>query len=759
MKIRNLFLLALLLASMAVIPATAQDTLSLFEIDVMGTAVITSSSGVPSNAFDGDLDTPWQPLSDPKGMWLKMDFAKPVTFNAAKIYEHVNYNKNHNVISVQLQYSDDGENWRSAFSGETIGERLNIDFDAVTAKYVRLDMMGRDAESPKIGEIKLIYKSKESAGASATYYVSTSGDDKNGGTKEKPFRTIQRAADRMKAGDICLVREGTYRESVVPKNSGEKGKPIKFVAYPGEKVTISGADLLEGDWKIHDGQIYKMRYDQKVTQLFVDGKMYNIARWPNAKVNNLHEHVWARSTWNTNESSPKTDNLQEPAQYAKADSADYGFVMHADIPNGDWDGAMLHIWSGLAWNAFEREVTQKVPKQLDFVVPFPPRSSSIDHDLGDIWKPKKGNKFYVYGVLVALDIPTEWLQDKKDNSIYVWTESGDPTGQLIERKARDWAFDLVDKSYITVEGFDIFASSVRVRASDNCLVDKCFILYPGDDIKKPVIISGSDNAITNSLIAHSPGDGVLLYGNNNLVDNCIIHDVNTFGDHHAAVQTSGVGNRITHNTMYNAGRSIILHYYSRKLRIEYNILRNGGTLGMDLGATYTYGNNNNEGSQGSVIAYNWVFDMGENTGIYLDSYSMGYFIHHNIVGGTHHAMVVNSGGLNNMIYNNTFLNETVALFSIPHVGVEHTLKGTRFINNIWKGKTMFPEGENAPEVVNNTSALVDSNFVPLEGSAAVDKGLELPGFTDGFAGKAPDIGAYELGGEYWKPGANWKSNE
>ena len=33
-----------------------------------------------------------------------------------------------------------------------------------------------------------------------------------------------------------------------------------------------------------------------------------------------------------------------------------------------------------------------------------------------------------------------------------------------------------------------------------------------------------------------------------------------------------------------------------------------------------------------------------------------------------------------------------------------------------------------------------------EGSAAVDAGVELPGITDGFTGRAPDLGAYEIGG-------------
>jgi hypothetical protein len=39
----------------------------------------------------------------------------------------------------------------------------------------------------------------------------------------------------------------------------------------------------------------------------------------------------------------------------------------------------------------------------------------------------------------------------------------------------------------------------------------------------------------------------------------------------------------------------------------------------------------------------------------------------------------------------------------------------------------------------------DFDFKLKPGSAAVDAGVELPGITDGFTGRAPDLGAYELG--------------
>jgi len=71
----------------------------------------------------------------------------------------------------------------------------------------------------------------------------------------------------------------------------------------------------------------------------------------------------------------------------------------------------------------------------------------------------------------------------------------------------------------------------------------------------------------------------------------------------------------------------------------------------------------------------------------------------------------------------------------------------------------FPEGPNVthnyrdpdPQLVNPKSL----DFRPAEGSPLIDAGRIIPGFTDKFKGIAPDIGAYEYGGEHWKPGITW----
>ncbi len=73
------------------------------------------------------------------------------------------------------------------------------------------------------------------------YYVSPSGRDTNAGTKTLPWKTIQHAADRLRAGQTVYIRAGTYAERVRPKYSGTAGHYISYIAYSGESPTINGA--------------------------------------------------------------------------------------------------------------------------------------------------------------------------------------------------------------------------------------------------------------------------------------------------------------------------------------------------------------------------------------------------------------------------------------------------------------------------------------------------------------------------------------
>jgi hypothetical protein len=123
--------------------------------------------------------------------------------------------------------------------------------------------------------------------SASNYYVSTSGSNSNPGTLAQPFRTVQRAATIMLAGDTCYIRGGTYHEAVVASNLvGSAQLPITFRSYNDETVKFDGTKALtelgSTGWVQQSGSIYKTTLNQDVWQIFDDGAMMIPARWPNA---------------------------------------------------------------------------------------------------------------------------------------------------------------------------------------------------------------------------------------------------------------------------------------------------------------------------------------------------------------------------------------------------------------------------------------------------------------------------------------------
>jgi hypothetical protein len=80
----------------------------------------------------------------------------------------------------------------------------------------------------------------------ATYVVDQAApgaDDSNPGTEDKPFKTVQHAADVAKPGDTIYVMAGKYDERIKVKAGGTEGRPVAFVAKPRRSVIVGGFDL------------------------------------------------------------------------------------------------------------------------------------------------------------------------------------------------------------------------------------------------------------------------------------------------------------------------------------------------------------------------------------------------------------------------------------------------------------------------------------------------------------------------------------
>ena len=89
------------------------------------------------------------------------------------------------------------------------------------------------------------------------YYVSVNGNDCNDGTKNAPFKTINRAASVAVAGDTVRVFSGTYREWVDPKNGGtSEHNRIIYEAAEGEHPIIKGSEIIT-DWEKVKDTVWK----------------------------------------------------------------------------------------------------------------------------------------------------------------------------------------------------------------------------------------------------------------------------------------------------------------------------------------------------------------------------------------------------------------------------------------------------------------------------------------------------------------------
>lgn len=79
-----------------------------------------------------------------------------------------------------------------------------------------------------------------------TYYLATTGDDRQDGSSNAPWATFNHAIFILQPGDTLLVREGLYEEGEIwirkeRGMGGANGRFVTLMAYPGETVRLDGA--------------------------------------------------------------------------------------------------------------------------------------------------------------------------------------------------------------------------------------------------------------------------------------------------------------------------------------------------------------------------------------------------------------------------------------------------------------------------------------------------------------------------------------
>ena len=93
-----------------------------------------------------------------------------------------------------------------------------------------------------------------------TYFVDNgnhAASDSNPGTNERPFATINKAAQVLQPGERVIIRKGVYRERVTPVRGGTgPDKIISYEAEPGAEVIVKGSRVVRTGWQPSTG--YKL---------------------------------------------------------------------------------------------------------------------------------------------------------------------------------------------------------------------------------------------------------------------------------------------------------------------------------------------------------------------------------------------------------------------------------------------------------------------------------------------------------------------
>ncbi|MEI7732944.1 MAG: hypothetical protein WCO56_25455 [Verrucomicrobiota bacterium] len=586
----------------------------------------------------------------------------------------------------------------------------------------------------------------------ATYYVATNGNDAYTTNQAKnistPWQTINRAASNLVAGDTCLIRAGTYRETVTVRASGTSNAPLTFQAYSNEIVTLDGTDSLTG-WATSGSNIWTAPMGWTLgdgDQVFINGAMKPAARWPNAGIS----FPWQNSLINP---SPDWSYLDTVGYTSNTN----GWFTDASLPthpDGYWNGASVHILSGHGWIMNHPTVTGYTNASKKIVTNDPNGANAA-------YAFAAGNEYYLTGIIGEMDSPGEWFY--QTNTLFLYA-TNTPTG--VTAKHRNYGFDLRGRDFINLVDLNFFACTIQTdTSSTDHTFDGLVMQYLGHSAKNSSVsglVLRDRSVLRNSELGWDSRYLLSLSGSDIRAINNNLHDSGYVPNWDAMVGGSGYRNLFSHNTLQHSGRGL-MGSMGRAALMEYNDLSDAMKLTSDGAAFYTYFEAGN-----TVFRYNLIHDSpgpkghsGSGVqGFYLDCENSNWIVHHNIIWNLPaSAIQINCRHNFNQFFNNTCWGTSGALSSGFASDGE---TGTHIFNNLFDASPSGSTWGYSDVRFNFTNSPVfvapsNGDFRLQAGSPAMDAGILIPGMTDGFLGAGPDLGALEYGGPNWTTNAGWSA--
>lgn len=583
-----------------------------------------------------------------------------------------------------------------------------------------------------------------------TIYLAPDGDDGSPGTITEPFATFAKASSMLNPGDTLLVRGGRYSQILDFPRSGSPGNPITVMAFPGERVVITALEPLSG-WEHDQGDVYKTTVNWNLGQenfVMHGDTACDLARWPNNEDGNLFTLNSLRNTGGS------TGDVISDA------FLDYS----PGIPDHDWSrGGSIFFYGdkgGGGWIAWKSFIKTNTTTRLTFNLNKNPdwiRTWHAPADFGD---------FFLEGIREALDYQNEWFFDESARVLYIQLPGGtEPADSAVFMRKRTHTIKL-DEDYLVVKDLEVFGGSISITGNHNLLYGvksrwgnhhRGIMSFFATGTMS-VYIGGSYNTVEKCDIGYGAATGVKLSGSHNRLTNSFIHNFNFLGSYDAPVMArDGVSSVLSHCTVTRGGRDAV-HMSNNYSVMSYNDVSRSNLITDDCALFYC-----TSGHHYITIHHNWFHDtwsrgkLRKAAGIYLDSSPKGFTVHHNVVWNTEWSSIqMNKDARDIQIYNNTLLNGSTA------IGTWHA-EGTHFERVVVHNNLADNNGWDTQTDPQNNLMVNDETFVNFAGrdfqlkpgSAAIDYGREITGFTEGYTGSGPDAGAYEFGQPRWTAGIDW----
>ncbi len=540
------------------------------------------------------------------------------------------------------------------------------------------------------------------------FYISTNGNDENSGTKDAPFRTIEKAAEAVRSTDktgkngitVC-IEGGEYRVSSLTftkEDSGTADCPITYRSYNGEVilnggVTLSPDDfvsasehpeiavrlsaeaqknvivldltkapysLTKNDW----GKIYAIgsyhtaaSYDGDYTgelycELFVNDIRQTVARYPDKDFLHTEEVV---KTGLGKESDGALTAVENWDKIRNPESDIYRVNSELAERIAGWK-SLDDVWMFGFWKYDWADASSPIGS-------FNAQTGEISPKFVSLYGTKTGAPYYFFNVLEELTAEGEWYLDRENGLLCLWKSENIKNAQI------DLSLSLnpiinAQADYLTFDGLTVKGtrSDAVIITGNNNTVQNCLIKNVAGNA---LVMNGSNNLAYNNEITHTGKGGIYISGGdtetltpgNSKADNNYIHDWSEiYQTYQPAVTLEGAGNICSHNEMHNSPHEAITYRGNNHI-IEYNNIHDVCLLSDDAGAIYSgrswiwYGN---------IIRYNCIYNVGSGEhkpdGIYLDDALSGQQIYCNLLINIPRNSIHIGGGRDNLVTNNIIVN-------------------------------------------------------------------------------------------------------